>query len=83
MRIITFGIALFVLLVCSTSFLGQNPGPGAGIGNPLGPMVSGVDLSGSYRWLNHQDAGLFTAAGDIADWDRMPLNNAARLYRLS
>src|SRR5262245_64787916 len=85
MRTITFAIALPVLvgLLCSTSFLGQNPVPGAGIGNPLGPMVSGVDLSGSYRWLNHQDAGLFTAAGDIADWGGMPLNDAARLYGLS
>jgi len=83
MRTISFGIALLVLLVCSTSFLGQNPVPGAGIGNPLGPMVSGVDLSGSYRWLNHQDAGLFTAAGDIADWGGIPLNDAARLYGLS
>ena len=83
MRTIMFSFALLIVLVCSASFLGQNPVPGAGIGNPLGPMVSGVDLSGSYRWLNHQDAGLFTAAGDIADWGGMPLNDAARLYGLS
>ena len=41
MRTITFGIALPVLLgllVCSVSFLGQNPAPGVGNGNPLGPM---------------------------------------------
>jgi glyoxylase-like metal-dependent hydrolase (beta-lactamase superfamily II) len=83
MRSITFGIALPALLACCAIFFGQAPTPSPGIGNPLGPMVSGMDFSGSYRWLNHQDAGLFTAAGDIADWGGMPLNDAARLYALS
>src|SRR2546428_3158412 len=86
MRTITLGIALFAflaLLVSSVIFLGQAPVPSPGIGNPLGPMVSGTDFSGSYRWLNHQDATLFTAAGAIADWGGIPLNDAARLYALS
>jgi len=83
MRTITFGIALFALLVSSVIFLGQAPATSPGIGNPLGPMVSGTDFSGSWRWLNHQDAPLFTAAGDIADWGGIPLNDAARLYALS
>jgi cyclase len=83
MRTLTFGVALLILFVCSASFLGQNPAPGAGNGSPLGPLISGMDLSGSYRWLNQQDAGLFTAAGDIADWGGIPLNDAARLYALS
>ena len=83
MRTITLGIALFALLVSSVIFLGQAPAPNPGLGNPLGPMVSGTDFSGSWRWLNHQDAPLFTAAGDIADWGGIPLNDAARLYALS
>jgi cyclase len=83
MRRITFTIALLALLALSVSFFGQVSSPGGGIGNPLGPLVSGTDFSGSYRWLNHQDAGLFTAAGDIADWGGLPVNDAARLYALS
>ena len=83
MRTITFGIALLAVLVCSAMFFGQAIVPSPGIGNPLGPLVSGTDFSGSWRWLNHQDAGLFTAAGDIADWGGIPLNDAARLYALS
>jgi cyclase len=83
MRTMMFGIALLVLLVSSVIFLGQAPASSPGIGNPLGPMVSGTDFSGSWRWLNHQDAPLFTAAGDIADWGGIPLNDAARLYALS
>jgi glyoxylase-like metal-dependent hydrolase (beta-lactamase superfamily II) len=64
-------------------FLAQGPEAGQGVGNPLGPLVSGTDFSGSWRWLNHQDAPLFTATGDIADWGGIPLNDAARLYALS
>ena len=83
MRTITFGFAIVIFLLCSAIFFGQAPAPASGIGNPLGPMVSGTDFSGSYRWLNHQDATLFTAAGAIADWGGIPLNDAARLYALS
>jgi len=83
MRTITFGIALLAVFVSSAMFLGQAPAPGPGAGSPLGPMVSGTDFSGSWRWVNHQDATLFTAAGNIADWGGIPLNDAARLYALS
>src|SRR5262245_8530172 len=83
MKPVTFGIAVVALFVYSAMFFGQAPVPSPGIGNPLGPLVSGPDFSGSYRWLNHQDAGLFTAAGDIGDWGGIPLNDAARLYALS
>src|SRR2546426_8704852 len=83
MRTITFGFAIAVFFVCSAIFFGRAPAPASGIGNPLGPMVSGTDFSGSYRWLNHQDAMLFTADGAIADWGGIPLNHAARLYALS
>jgi len=83
MRTITFGIAFFALFVSSAIFLGQAPAPSLGIGTPLGPMVNGTDFSGSWRWVNHQDAPLFTASGDIADWGGIPLNDAARVYALS
>src|SRR5215467_617199 len=83
MRILILCSALAALFVSSAVFLGQIPAASPGIGTPLGPMVSGTDFSGSWRWLNHQDAPLFTAAGDIADWGGMPLNDAARLYALS
>ena len=84
MRSITFGIAIAVLLVSSTIFLGQIPGgQNPADGSPLGPLINGTDFSGSYRWLNHQDAPLFTAAGDIGDWGGIPLNDAARLYAFS
>ena len=83
MRTITFGIPVVALFICSAMFFGQVQAQSPGLGNPLGPMVSGTDFSGSYRWLNHQDATLFTAAGDIADWGGIPLNDAARLYALS
>jgi cyclase len=83
MRNVMFGITLAVLFVCSAMFFAQAPEPNAAIGNRLGPMVSGTDFSGSFRWINHQDSTLFTAAGDIADWGGIPLNDAARLYALS
>ncbi len=83
MKTLTLGIAIFALFVSAAIISGQVPAQSPGIGNPLGPMVAGTDFSGSWRWLNHQDATLFTAAGDIADWGGIPLNDAARLYALS
>src|SRR5207245_9836204 len=82
-RNLPFLFAIAVFFVCSAIFFGQALAQASGIGNPLGPMDSGTDFSGSYRWLNHQDATLFTAAGAIADWGGIPLNDAARLYALS
>ena len=76
MRRITFGIAIVIFLISSAILFGQD-------GSPLGPLISGMDFSGSYRWVNHQDAPLFTAAGDIGDWGGIPLTDAARLYALS
>jgi len=83
MRTLTFGIAMLALFLSASIISGQVPVQSPGIGNPLGPMIAGTDFSGSWRWLNHQDATLFTAAGDIADWGGIPLNDAARLYALS
>jgi cyclase len=83
MRNITLGFALSIVLVSSAVVARQGPQPGPGLGPGLGPMVNGTDFSGSWRWVNHQDATLFTAAGNIADWGGIPLNDAARLYALS
>jgi glyoxylase-like metal-dependent hydrolase (beta-lactamase superfamily II) len=60
----------------------QAPGPGPGDVSGLGPVVAGPDFSGSWRpqqlVLESQ-----TAAGDLADYGGIPLNDAARLYALS
>src|SRR5437764_5607060 len=83
MKTLAFAIATLALLVGSAVISGQASVQSPAIGNPLGPMVTGTDFSGSWRWINHMDAPLFTAAGDIADWGGIPLNDAARLYALS
>jgi len=48
----------------------------------LGPVVAGPDLSGSWR-PNQLVLESQTAAGDLADFGGIPLNDAARLYALS
>jgi glyoxylase-like metal-dependent hydrolase (beta-lactamase superfamily II) len=48
----------------------------------LGPVVSGTDFSGSWR-PNQLVLESQTAAGDLADYGGIPLNDAARLYALS
>jgi glyoxylase-like metal-dependent hydrolase (beta-lactamase superfamily II) len=57
---------------------GSEPADSAG----LGPVVAGPDFSGSWRpqqlVLESQ-----TAAGDLADYGGIPLNDAARIYALS
>jgi glyoxylase-like metal-dependent hydrolase (beta-lactamase superfamily II) len=83
MRTIALGVVFIILVAGSSMFLAQVPAGSPGAGNPLGPLVTGTDFSGSWRWLNHQDSPLFTATGDIADWGGIPLNDAARLYALS
>ena len=45
-------------------------------------MVSGTDYSGSWR-PNQLVLESQTAAGDLADYGGIPLNDAARLYALS
>src|SRR5579871_562347 len=83
MRSITLGTAISIFMVSSAIFMAQIPAQNPADGPPLGPLIAGTDVSGSYRWLNHQDAPLFTAAGDIGDWGGLPLNDAARIYALS
>ena len=48
-------------------------------GQGVPPLPSGIDLSGAWFPLTHQDSGLGTAAGMIADWGGIPMNEAGRL----
>lgn len=73
-----------VLLAGGATVTGQLPSTGFGPGQapPLGPLVSGPDFSGSWR-PNQLVLESQTAAGDLADFGGIPLNDAARLYALS
>jgi len=44
---------------------------------------SGIDISGDWSYLGHQDAGYTTAFGALADYGGIPLNEAGRLFALS
>jgi cyclase len=52
-------------------------------GQRLGPLVNGVDFSGSWYPGRHQDAGLGTAAGSLVDYGGFPINEALRMYALT
>ena len=63
MKKIWFGPGMLALLAGSV-LLGQEPTPLIpSPGAPLGPLVNGMDFSGSWQPGRHQDAGLGTAAG--------------------
>ena len=72
------GALLVVGVVVGAQIPGADPDTAAG----LGPVVSGPDLSGSWR-PNQLVLESQTAAGDLADFGGIPLNDAARLYALS
>ncbi|HYR42025.1 MAG TPA: hypothetical protein VER98_03310, partial [Terriglobia bacterium] len=83
MKKIWFVLGLFALLASSV-ISGQEPSsvvPAAG--PPLGPLVNGMDFSGSWQPGRQQDAGLGTAAGALVDYGGISLNDAARLYALA
>src|SRR2546430_1798886 len=44
---------------------------------------SGLDISGSWHYGGHQDSAYGTAAGALADYGGIPLNEAGRLWALS
>jgi glyoxylase-like metal-dependent hydrolase (beta-lactamase superfamily II) len=44
---------------------------------------SGIDISGTWSYGGHQDADYGTAAGAVADFGGIPLNEAGRLYALA
>src|SRR3989441_1688465 len=83
MKKIWFGPGLLALLAGSVLFgqepLSLVPAPGP----PLGPLVNGMDFSGSWQPGRYQDFGLGTAMGSLVDYGGISLNDAARLYALS
>ena len=81
MKAIGIGFGVLALLTASAIIFGQGPAPNAG--PPLGPMINGTDLSGSWQPGRQPDAGLGTAAGALVDYGGISLNDAARLYALS
>src|SRR5262245_66443792 len=52
-------------------------------GQRLGPLVNGVDFSGSWYPGRHQDSGLGTAAGSLVDYGGYPMNEAIRVYAVT
>jgi glyoxylase-like metal-dependent hydrolase (beta-lactamase superfamily II) len=78
-------VFIFGLLVAAGSaIVAQIPPSGFGPGQApgLGPLVSGTDFSGTWR-PNQLVTDSQTAAGDLADFGGIPLNDAARLYALA
>jgi cyclase len=57
-------------------------GQGFGFGAPISAN-SGVDISGTWSYGGDQDADYGTAAGAVADYGGIPLNEAGRLYALA
>ena len=57
-------------------------GQGLGFGAPISSN-SGIDISGSWSYGGDQDADYGTAAGSVADYGGIPLNEAGRLYALA
>lgn len=47
------------------------------------PIPTGVDISGNWAWGGHQDSGVGTASGSLADYGGFPFNEAGRLSALS
>src|SRR6187399_3588060 len=83
MRMRRLHLFVVVVLVSVAALAAQTPtGFGPGQGAPLGPMVAGTDFSGSWRPQQLVTESQ-TAAGDLADYGGIPLNDAARVYALS
>ena len=74
MKTIALALGLIALTLTSSTVNAQAP---------LGPLISGMDFSGSYQPGRQQDAGLGTAAGALVDYGGISLNDASRLYALS
>ena len=57
-------------------------GQGVGFGAPISSK-SGIDISGTWSYGGDQDVDYGTAAGSVADYGGIPLNEAGRLYALA
>jgi glyoxylase-like metal-dependent hydrolase (beta-lactamase superfamily II) len=80
----TISLFFALLLAAVPAMIAQIPSTGfePGQAPPLGPMVNSTDFSGTWR-PNQLVIDSQTAAGDLADFGGIPLNDAARLYALS
>src|SRR5262245_45949440 len=73
MKRVRAGSLLIAIILFSTEMFAQG----------LGPVVNGIDFSGSWFPGRHQEAGLGTAAGSLVDYGGIPINEASRIYALS
>jgi glyoxylase-like metal-dependent hydrolase (beta-lactamase superfamily II) len=73
-----FAAKLSIAVLASACVFGQ----GFELFGP-GPSPEGVDLSGSWTLTASQDANLGTAAGAVADYGGIPINEASRIYALA
>jgi cyclase len=73
MKRVRAGSLLIAIILFSTEIFAQG----------LGPLVNGIDFSGSWYPGRHQEAGLGTAAGSLVDYGGIPINEASRIYALS
>src|SRR5438309_10970960 len=73
MRSMRVGYLLAAIMLISAAVYGQR----------LGPLVNGVDFSGSWYPGRQQDPGLGTAAGSLVDYGGFPINEALRMYALT
>lgn len=80
----TISLFFAVVLAAVPAIIAQIPSTGfePGQAPPLGAMVNSTDFSGTWR-PNQLVVDSQTAAGDLADFGGIPLNDAARLYALS
>ena len=69
-------------LIAALSISAAAYGQGVGFGAPISSN-SGIDISGSWSYGGDQDADYGTAAGAVADYGGIPLNEAGRLYALA
>ena len=72
--------AVFFALLCT--FLAGNVLLGQALVTAP-PTPTGMDISGMWAWGGHQDSGVGTASGRLADYGGFPFNEAGRLTALT
>jgi len=66
---------LILIAAASVQVFGQGIQPAA--------APTGIDISGTWSYGGHQDAGYITAFGALVDYGGIPFNEAGRLYALA